>query len=195
MNNIFFETIKIVDSEILNLEYHQKRYENVLKIFDIDDAKDLKTYINPPKKGTYRCKVIYDISNLDSIEVLYYEYTKRKISSLKIIRDDDIEYKNKSIDREKIDTLFSKRDGCDDILIVKNKLVTDTSIANIAFYDGESWLTPRQPLLKGTTRDRYLSNKKLKEVDIDVEELDRFSKIALLNAMIDFDIIADINYK
>ena len=89
---------------------------------------------------------------------------------------------------------FDKRESCDDILIVKNGYITDTSIANIALYDGNSWITPKVPLLKGTTRQRYLDNAKILESDIKVQDLKKFSKIALLNAMIDFDIITNISY-
>ena len=51
------------------------------------------------------------------------------------------------------------------------------------------WFTPRNPLLKGTTRARLLSVGKIVESDIRVQELRSFSQVALLNAMVDFDIL------
>ena len=82
------------------------------------------------------------------------------------------------------------REEGDDILIIKDLLVTDTSIANIAFEtSGGEWITPKNPLLKGTTRARLLDEGKLKEADIRVHELRSFTKVALLNAMIDFDVL------
>jgi 4-amino-4-deoxychorismate lyase len=80
-------------------------------------------------------------------------------------------------------------------LIIKNELVTDTSIANIAFFDGEKWLTPKKPLLKGTTRARLLENGEIFEADIDVHTLKNYTQVALLNAMIDFDIISEDKQK
>jgi len=74
-------------------------------------------------------------------------------------------------------------------LIVKNSLITDTSIANIAFFDSIRWVTPALPLLKGTTREKLLREGKIFEENIHVDDLERFSKVALMNAMIDFDII------
>ena len=106
-----------------------------------------------------------------------------------MIFNNDIEYSHKSTCRDEIDELFSQRDECDDILIIKDLLVCDTSIANIAFYRDGSWITPKRPLLKGTTRARLIDEGRIVEADIKVQELREFSKVALLNAMIDFDVL------
>ena len=187
MNNRFLETIKIVDGEIFNLEYHQKRYEGVLEALGVKEIQNLTEYINPPAWGLYRCRLVYDT---DDIEVTFHEYKKRDITTLKLIFENEIEYTHKSTSREKIDALFQMREEGDDILIIKDLLVTDTSIANIAFEtSGGEWITPKNPLLKGTTRARLLDEGKLKEADIRVHELRSFTKVALLNAMIDFDVL------
>jgi 4-amino-4-deoxychorismate lyase len=73
--------------------------------------------------------------------------------------------------------------------------VTDTSIANVAFYKDGLWFTPKKPLLEGTTRARLLNAGKIIEKDIGVKELKNYSKVALMNAMIDFDIITKYNLK
>lgn len=190
MNKTFFETIRAVDGEIFNISFHQERYESVLKHFGIDEVQNLEKYLNPPKIGTYRCRLIYDISILPhNIEVTYHEYNKREIKSLKLLYDDEIEYSLKSTCRNRLDALYAQRGECDDVLIVKNSLITDTTIANIAFFDSNRWITPRKPLLMGTTRERLLRAGKIFEEDIRVDDLEKFSKIALMNAMIDFDII------
>jgi len=187
VSSTFLETIKILDGEIFNLEYHQKRYESVLNSLGVKDIQNLKDFINPPEWGLYRCRLVYDTK---TIEVTFHEYKKRDTTTLKVIFENDIEYAHKSTDRSEIDTLFEKRDKCDDILIIKDLLVSDTSIANIAFQTSSGeWLTPKIPLLKGTTRARLLDEGKIIEADIKVHELRSFSKVALLNAMIDFDIL------
>ncbi|MCD6190289.1 MAG: aminotransferase class IV [Sulfurimonas sp.] len=187
MNNTFLETIKIVDGEIFNIEYHQKRYESVLEAHGVKDIQNLEELINPPEWGIYRCRAVYDAYG---VEVTFHEYKKRDITTLKLIFENNIDYEHKSTVREEIDSLFSQRGECDDVLIIKDLLVTDTSIANIAFYTKEGkWITPKRPLLKGTTRARLLDEGKITEVDIKVHELRSFSKVALLNAMIDFDIL------
>jgi 4-amino-4-deoxychorismate lyase len=190
VNKTFLETIKAVDGEIFHISFHQERYESVLKQFGIDEAQNLEQFIKPPEIGLYKCRLTYDLSKLPHrIEVTYHEYKKRDISSLKLVYDDKIEYALKSTCRDGLDALYAQRGECDDVLIVKNSLLTDTTIANIAFYDSNRWVTPALPLLKGTTRERLLRDGKIFEADIAVKDLKNFSKIALMNAMVDFDII------
>ena len=82
-----------------------------------------------------------------------------------------------------------KRGEADEIIIIKNGLVTDTSIANIAILHDERWLTPKLPLLEGTTRKRLLNEGKVFESNITPTMLRNADKIALMNAMVDFDIL------
>ena len=191
MKSSFIETIKVLDGEVFHIEYHQKRYENVLASYGVVSDKRLLDFINPPEWGLYRCRLVYDKEN---IEVEYHEYKKREISSFKLIFDNDIEYAQKSTLRTKIDEHFATKEEADDIVIIKELLVTDTSIANIAFYKNGIWSTPKNPLLKGTTRERLLDEGKLVEADIKANELRSFSKIALLNAMIGFNIIDEFEF-
>lgn len=183
MKNEFLETIKIFNGEIFNLDYHQRRYESVLNHFEISKVHNLKDFINPPKEGLFRCRLVYDFNKID---VSYHEYKQREIKSFKLVYDDKIDYSFKSTNRATIDNLFASRAECDEILIVKNSLISDTSIANVAFYDGKKWLTPKVPLLKGTTRARLLDESKIYEADIRVEDLSNYTKINYFNAMIDF---------
>jgi 4-amino-4-deoxychorismate lyase len=194
MKSEFLETIKIIDAKPMHLEYHQKRYEGVLKHFGITKYKNLTDYIKPPNDGLYRCRLIYTPQDIEKIDIEYIKYKKRNINSLKLVYDDKIEYSLKSTDRTELNKLFEKRQNADDVLIVKNGYITDTTIANIALYDGV-WKTPANPLLKGTTRERLLDCAKIIEADIKPDELKNYSKVALLNAMIDFDIIANENIK
>jgi len=189
-SNSYLETLKIEDGEIFNLEYHQKRYESVLNSLGISTYKNLSEFITPPDLNLYRCRLVYTV---DTIEVSYHKYVKRDINHLKIIYDDEIEYSVKSTNRDEINALYAKRGRYDEILIVKNSLITDTSIANIALFRDEVWYTPKSPLLKGTTRARLLNEGKIMEKDIHLDEIGSFTEVALLNAMIDFDIIAQEN--
>lgn len=191
MENSYLETIKSVDGELFNMSYHQKRYEDVLDSLGIKEKEDLAQYLNPPKLGIYKCRLVY---KSESIEVTYHEYKKRDISSLKLVFDNDIEYSLKSTCRDKIDELFAQKEDADDILIIKDLHVCDTSIANIAFYSNGEWITPKKPLLKGTTRARLLDEGKIIEADIKVQDIKSFSKIALLNAMIGFEVLDNCEF-
>lgn len=183
-NILYFETIKCRDYEIYNLQYHKNRMADTVGL-----NFNLEEYIYPPNDKLLKCKVIYDKNGI--IDISFDNYKPREIKNFKLIFDDSIEYRYKSLNREKIDQLYSLKEDCDEIIIIKNKLVTDTSIANIAVLVDGQWLTPKTPLLPGTTRKRYLDNGFLKEAHISVAILKNASKIALLNAMIDLMIIDD----
>jgi len=183
-SKFFLETIKSLDGKIYNLFYHQKRFNNVLYSLGLNAFPKLEEFLKPPQKGLFRCRVVYSINTL---EVTYHEYTPRNIQTIKIIEDNAIFYSKKMLNRKSLDTVFQKRGKCDEVLIVQNNLLTDTTIANIALYKKGEWHTPKKPLLEGTTRKRYLESKKIIKKDIFVDDIASYEKIALLNAMIDFD--------
>jgi 4-amino-4-deoxychorismate lyase len=183
----FFETIKCDDYEIFNLSYHKKRISNTIGM-----NLNLEEYLYPPSNKLFKCKLVYSKDEIISID--YTPYTPKTIKNFKLIFDDEIEYKYKSTNRSKIDQLYGLRDNCDEIIIVKNGLITDTSIANIAIYLSGQWYTPKLPLLYGTTRNRYLENGILKEKDINVKILKKATKIAILNAMVDFKNIEEFSF-
>ena len=187
MSKKYLETIRILDGVAQHLEYHQERLDKALEAKNIHTLSEL---IKAPTLELLRCRIVYDRK---SISIEYLPYVKRDIRSLKLLHNDAISYDKKYENREELLALFALKEQCDDILIVKNTLITDTSIANIALFDGVRWYTPKTPLLKGTTRARLLSEGKITEADIAVEELSSFKKIALMNAMINFDIIAEEN--
>lgn len=185
MNNKFFlETIKSLDGKIYNLLYHQQRFNKVLHSLGLKVFPNLEIFLNPPQKGLFRCRVVYSINTL---EVTYHEYTPRNIQTIKLIEDNTIFYSKKMLNRKSLDAVFQKRGKCDDVLIVQNNLLTDTTIANVALYKKGKWYTPKKPLLEGTTRKRYLESKEIIQKDIFVDDINSYEKIALLNAMIDFD--------
>lgn len=134
-----------------------------------------------------KCRIVYDINGIQ--DVSYTPYTMRKVSSLQLVHAETIDYTYKSTNREELNDLFSKRRLCDEVLIVKQGLLTDTSIANIALFDGKDWLTPSYPLLEGTKRAELLEKGFIREKEIKCEELSSFSSIRLFNAMIEWGVL------
>jgi 4-amino-4-deoxychorismate lyase len=182
----FFETIKIKNGKIFHLNYHQERFENTSGL-----SLDLRTCISPPQDGLYRTKIIYTKHNIES--VTYFPYTKKQIHSIKLV-EANCQYEKKYLDRSCIDLAYEKKETSDEILICKNDLLCDTSIANIALLIQNQWYTPSTPLLAGTTRKRYLENHKIKEKQLSISDLATATHIALLNAMVDFDIMSIKNF-
>lgn len=187
MKSRFLETIKAIDGQVQHIDYHQKRYEEVLGSFKNAPFLNLEHAIKAPISGLYRCRVVYDKSGI--VDISYHKYEKKVIQTLQIVEANALEYSKKYENRGAIDELFDKKGECDDILIVKNSYICDTSIANVAFCNGKNWFTPKRPLLKGTTRERLIKDGFLVEEEIMIDDLKQFSQMALMNAMIDFDII------
>ncbi len=70
--------------------------------------------------------------------------------------------------------------------MIKEGLLTDTSIANIAIYDGKQWITPKSPLLKGTFRAMMLEKQLLLEKDVKIKDIKNAQGFALMNALLGF---------
>ena len=129
-----------------------------------------------------KARVVYDVDGV--CETTFQTYKRREIQWLRMVEDNDISYTFKSTDRHELDHLLALRDGCDEVLIVKNGLITDTSFTNVAFFDGHKWVTPAQPLLNGTMRQWLLQRGELMEAQITPASLASFQRIMLFNVMI-----------
>lgn len=176
-----FESIRIENGIAMNLEYHQER---------IAQNTDLTLYsyvsgITLPKDGVYKLRITYIKEKFTGFTLS--SYTPKRVKTLKLVCDDMIDYGVKSENRLSLDQLFELRGACDDILIVKSGKITDTSFCNILFYDGSRWVTPSSPLLRGTCRARLINNGIILPIDITSQELKKFQKFMLINALLDFD--------
>ncbi|HIC43955.1 MAG TPA: hypothetical protein EYO73_06595 [Sulfurimonas sp.] len=163
--------------------YHLKRLNASRKALGFHTPLTLE--LHPPKHGLYRCRLIYE-EGLEKIE--YLPYIMKLPTSFKLIHS-NISYDLKYEDRTSLNNLLKEKNKADEIIIIKQGLISDTSIANLCFYDGNKWLTPKTPLLKGTTRQRLLDENKIHLCDISYKDIHKFSKIAVINAMIGFQII------
>ena len=183
---LLLETIKIEDGKVHNLFYHQKRCDlSRHTLFRSPDTLELSSQIKAPKEGLYRCRILY-AEKIHSIE--YIPYTPKEIYSLKIVTS-DIKYDLKYANREALDTLRISNPNVDEIIIEQEGYLTDTTIANIAFYDGVQWVTPKKPLLEGTMRAKLIEEGLLKTENIRKEDLANFTQVALMNAMIGFKVL------
>ncbi len=187
---MLLETVRIEDGKPCNIKQHNRRFNRTRKeLFGIEEDFDLKKVISPPiKEGIFRCRITYKDKIL-AIE--YIPYKPKTFHKFKIIQS-DIDYKYKYINRMGLEQLKAESLPFDDIIIEKDGFLTDTTIANIAFYDGDFWLTPQKPLLEGTMRNKLLEEGKLIEGDIRQENLDMFSHFAIMNAMVGFQIQKNI---
>ena len=186
------ETIRLENGVLQHLRYHNSRIEKTLDVFYPESRLRIHQSLaaKAPQQGLFKCRVVYD---LQIRKVEFQPYTLPQIRSLKLIEADSIEYSFKFLNREPINKLFHQRDKADDILIVKNGLITDTSFCNVLFYNGKHWLTPSSPLLKGTRRRLLLEKGVINTADIRPQDIPNFSKLRLINAMIRFKDNVDIS--
>jgi 4-amino-4-deoxychorismate lyase len=181
---LFSEAIKLKDGVLCNLPYHQERMNKTIQAFY--QAKADLSVINSMvpthmKNGLYKCRVLYS----DKIEkVEFIPYVFRNPQTVAVVVDNEIDYAYKYVDRIHINILLQKS-GCDDIIIVKNGLVTDASSSNLVFKSREGLFTPKDYLLPGTKRQFLLDCGKIKEKDITVDELQAFDTVYFINAMVD----------
>ena len=181
------ESIKIVNLQCQNISYHNERLNRSRKeLFGIDEVVDLSELISLPANldaGTYKCRVVYSdiVHNIEFIP-----YMPRKINTLRLVYADEINYSYKYHDRSCIKDLMKDIEE-DDILIIKNGFITDTSFSNIIFYDGSNWVTPSTYLLNGTKRQFLLNTNKILERNIHLADLKNFESALLINAMLDIE--------
>ncbi len=189
----FVETIRVDHGVVDNLSRHNRRLNDTLRHFwhvpvEIDLAAAIpsaeKLSAEGLDKEVVKVRVVYGEQGI--MDVTASPYHRRALKTLMPVVDNTIDYTYKSTDRSALDRLFSLRGSCDDILIVRHGLVTDTSFTNVAFYDGKQWLTPATPLLRGTRRQLLLDTGAVKAADIPFSDLSRYQRVRLFNAMILF---------
>ena len=188
------ETIKIDNGIPQNLRYHKFRFEeSYLLYYKSLPEKQFPMQINIPleyQTGIVKLRLLY---NKKDFHFEYSFYKKKNIHTLKPVFDDNIDYPVKYTDRSAIDKLIKLKEDRDDILIIKNGFVTDSSFTNIVFFDGNKWYTPSSPLLQGTARERLIDKAIITAAPIKYDDLDYFKKFKLINAMIDFDDAPEID--
>jgi len=184
----YIETIRLQDGALMNLSYHQERFERTRSLqLGLSSHPSLAKFIQVPEgleQGILKCRILYG----EEIERIEYEpHAKRQVSSLKLVHTDDIDYSFKYSNRSRLEDLFDKRGSCDDILIVKEGCISDSFYANTVLWDGRDWFTPDTPLLPGTMRASLLDRGLIHLARITPRTLINYLKVGLINAMNDLE--------
>ena len=187
--SLLVETIKIRDGILFNIDYHTDRFNRTRReLFGTGIPIDLRTNLMIPayvNRGMFKCRIEYD-DNIRKIEFLPYEI--KSVRTLRMVEAGDLEYGFKFIDRDGINKLYDLRYECDDILMVKQGRVTDTSYANIVVRGSDNkWYTPSTYLLPGTKRAYLLDKGIISEREITPASLRKFRELRLINSMLDIN--------
>jgi 4-amino-4-deoxychorismate lyase len=185
-----FETILIKDGEPQNLSSHLNRIHRSQRDYlHLNLLLSEAEFLSIIEKAAEQCSFsdsllklkFYYNTDPGPVEIIPYE--RRKIKSLKLVHDNTIEYSFKLSDRSAIDRLIAQKGDADDIIIVKNGFITDSSFGNLVFENDEGFFTPESALLKGTRRQSLLDTLSVTEVSIKTEDLHKYKYIHNINAM------------
>lgn len=183
----FIESIKVEDQEIFLLELHQKRVNQTFSHFGKEGSIDLaKIYKNleHDEDGLFKLRISYDLDKRVRTQMIPYAIPE--IQDFQLVENNSFDYSFKFEDRKELDKMKMKSKA-EEIIIVKNNHITDTSFSNLLFLKGKDWFTPNSYLLNGVQRQHLLKNKKIKEAEITLQNIKQFSHFQLINALNDFD--------
>ncbi|MGU3376813.1 aminotransferase class IV [Chryseobacterium sp. M5A1_1a] len=183
----FIESIKVEDQEIFLLELHQKRVNQTFSNFGKEDSIDLsKIYKNlqHDEDGLFKLRISYDLDK--KIRTQMIPYAIPEIHDFQLVENNSFDYSFKFEDRKELDKMKMKSKA-EEIIIVKNNHITDTSFSNLLFLKGKEWFTPTTYLLNGVQRQHLLKQKKIKEAEITLQNIKQFTHFQIINALNDFD--------
>lgn len=186
----FVESLKYFNRQYFHLDFHQERFSRTRNDhYPGAPPVGLKSVLTFPEhldaNQVYKCRIVYG----ETVhEVSYEPYTRRNIQQYYLaVCPVEFDYSFKLANRTFFDNARKKLRENEDYIYVKNGLITDTSFANLVFYDGRHYYTPATPLLKGTKRAFYLKEGIIREEEIRVRDLQRFSSFFIINAMLDLE--------
>ncbi|WP_294229161.1 aminotransferase class IV [uncultured Chryseobacterium sp.] len=183
----FIESIKVEDQEIFLLEFHQKRVDQTFAHFGKEGSIDLaKIYkhLEHDEDGLFKLRIVYDLEK--KIRTQMIPYAIPELEDFQLVENNSFDYSFKSEDRKELERMKMKSKA-EEIIIVKNNHITDTSYSNLLFKKGKDWFTPSTYLLNGVQRQNLLKHKKIKETEITLQNLKEFSHFQMINALNDFD--------
>lgn len=182
----FLESIHIKQGVAELISYHQARYDNCMQYhFPNAPKANLSKLLKhaPTTEQTYKLRIEYS-HKIEKIEFIPYQ--TRPIKSLKLIEADSITYDWKYADRSQIDALQTKTAN-QEIIIIQNGLVTDSSYANLVFERRGELFTPLKPLLYGVRREHLLKEGKIHLKDISIHEIKSFEYVYLINGLLSLE--------
>jgi 4-amino-4-deoxychorismate lyase len=184
--SLFFESICVKDGKFELLDLHEERMQRARKErLGIDEPLRLNGIVAPDwtRNGKFKCRVAYD-REIES--VTFEEYVPTVYERFRLVDADRAEYAHKFTDRTQLLSLLEEI-APDGLIIVKDGLITDSYHANLAFFDGEMWSTPSEPLLRGCMREWLIRTGQVTPASIRPSDLDRYTHFKQINSMLGFE--------
>jgi 4-amino-4-deoxychorismate lyase len=188
---LLFETIRFKNGIAENLSLHQERvYRTFMDLGEkgnvilLDDLIYSQPNLPVQENSIFKCKIQYNL-NGDSI-VKFEPYQIKQIRTISLQEIGQNDYYHKYTNRNWLQELLTKA-GTDEIILTKNGYITDASYANLAFYNGNQWITPTIPLFMGTRRAQLIEEGIVRTAPIHKNQLSMFKYVKMINAMMLWD--------
>ena len=181
----FIESIKIENGKLFLLDLHQKRVNETFAHFTKKSPLDLFSILEntvPKENGLFKMRIVYDLEGNFTSQLI--PYTFKEIQNFKLVENNTIDYSLKFEARE-VFTEMKITSNTDEIIIVKNNSITDSSYSNLIFLKDRQWFTPHTYLLNGVQRKHLLNSKMIEEMEISLKNIQEFSHFKIINAMND----------
>ena len=188
----FFESIRVNDGVVENLNFHQARVNKTLNAFDasqhsIDLTKIIQQLVLPTL-GLFKLRISYDLNGNYEAKCNPYQY--KQINDFALVDIKGHRYDYKYANRDWINEALAQS-GKDEMMMHDDGLIKDCSYTNIVFFDGANWYTPESPLLEGTQREKLIQEGIITPKALYVSEVPNFQKFKCINAMIHWDIAVE----
>ena len=192
-----FETIKVLDEQILRFKLHYQRLKKSVFKLKIGKLPDIEEFEKRIREENLTGKNFLKITATRN--GIFLESGERKLPKTKaklclvshIIANSDNRYLfHKTTNRDFFNKVltFAEREGCYDGIIINEKgNITQTSKCNIYFVKQNGLIvTPplKEGLLPGTIRKILLKRKLVREEVIHISDLKNFKKCFVSNALI-----------
>lgn len=181
---MLIETILLQHGRYCRLYWHQMRIRMSLARLGTQPRWHLHELLPDPAQqlDPARVRLQYSPRGIESLNILPHEPRQwHRLDLAEIPRA--YQYGLKYADRSGLQQLLCAQPLADDILLMHQGSLLDTSCANIALQIQGHWLTPARPLLPGTTRAHLIATGLIEPADLRVDDLAAATQIALFNAL------------
>ena len=180
----FLESICFKEGSYQLLDYHQIRVNQTFgHFYPGEEPLNLKKIL--PRMSELEKMKVRLTYNEKEYDLSESKYRPKPLSTLRLVLSDAIDYTYKYLDRTKINELLNPGSISEDIIIIKEGRVTDSSYSNLIFKQEDVWYTPKTFLLNGVKRQQLLNAGLILEKDIRIQDLKDYTEVSLINAMLD----------
>jgi 4-amino-4-deoxychorismate lyase len=188
----FFETIRYKNGVLENLPFHQHRVNRTLVNYNKFDLSIIQPPIGLLPEQVYKCRVKYNLAA--DFEVTFEPYKIKLIKNCLLAEIGDNKYDYKYTNRNWLNEALQLA-GTDEIIFTSEGVIKDASYANLAFFNGSNWFTPKCPLLLGTRRAALIEEGIINEMEIRLQDLHQYKSMKLINAMMLWEESAILSFK